>query len=108
MGRPAESPKKGKRKQNKQSRRPNGRLTAVILAILLLGLSVRLYHLFQELRDARAEEIMYAAQLAELKETNKRLAEDIENRDDPGLIEDIARNDLGMAAPGEKILRFSK
>ena len=77
MGRPAKPPKNGKRKQSK---RPSGRLTALILAALLLGLSLRLYALLQELRDARAEELSYAAQLAKLQETNKRLADDIENR----------------------------
>lgn len=105
MGRTAAAPQKGKRKQAK---RPSGRLTAVILFFLLLGLSIRLVNLFQELQDAQAEEIMYAARLAELQETNKKLAEDIENRDDIELIEDFARNELGMAAPGEKILRYSK
>ena len=68
MGRPAKPPKNGKRKQSK---RPSGRLTALILAALLLGLSLRLYDLLRELRDARAEELSYAAQLAELQETNK-------------------------------------
>ncbi len=103
MGRPAKPPKNGKRKQSK---RPSGRLTALILAALLLGLSLRLYDLLRELRDARAEELSYAAQLAELQETNKRLADDIENRDNLDLIEDIARDEMGMVAPGEKIFRF--
>ena len=33
----------------------------------------------------------------------QKLAEDISRRDDPDLIEEIAREDLGMARPGEKI-----
>ena len=44
MGRPAKPPKNGKRKQSK---RPSGRLTALILAALLLGLSLRLYDLLR-------------------------------------------------------------
>ena len=102
MGKPVKPRNKGKRKQNKP-----GKLTVLILAVLLLGLSLRLYHLFQDLRSARAEELSYAAQLAELEETNKRLADDIANRDNLDLIEDIARDELGMVAPGEKIMRFS-
>ena len=97
MGKPVKPRNKGKRKQNKP-----GKLTVLILAVLLLGLSLRLYHTFQ----ARAEELSYAAQLAELEETNKRLADDIANRDNLDLIEDIARDELGMVAPGEKIFRF--
>lgn len=103
MGRPVKPPQKGKRKQNK---RPSGKLLVLILAILLLGLSLRLYHLFQELRDARAEELRYTTQLAELQETNKRLSDDIDNRDNLDLIEDIARDEMGMVAPGEKVFRF--
>ncbi len=105
MGKTAAAARKGKRKRTKK---PSGRLTAVLLFLLLLALCFRLVNLFQELQDAKAEEIVYAARLAELQETNQKLAGDIENRDDIELIEDIARNELGMAAPGEKILRFSK
>lgn len=102
MSRPARQ--KNKRKEG---RRPSGKLTVIILAVLLLGLSIRIYHLFQELEEARAEELSYAAQLAELQETNQRLSDDIDNRDNLDLIEDIARDELGMVAPGEKIMRFS-
>lgn len=99
MGKPVKPRNKGK--QNKR-----GKLTVLVLAALLLGLSLQLYHLFQDLREARAEELSYATQLAELEETNKRLADDIDNRDNLDLIEDIARDELGMVAPGEKIVRF--
>lgn len=104
MGKPVKPSKKGKRKESKRS---GGKLTILILAVLLLGLSIRLYHLFQDLQDAHAEELSYAAQLADLKETNQRLSDDIANRDNLDLIEDIARDELGMVAPGEKIMRFS-
>ena len=93
--------KKGKRKQVKHS---GGRMALPLLILLLVLLLFQLYHLFQELRMARSEELSYAA---ELQETNRRLEDDIANRDDMGLIEDIARDELGMAAPGEKIFRFS-
>lgn len=103
MGKPVKPLKKGKRKQDK---RPSGRLMVLILAAVLVGLCLQLYHLFQDLRAARAEELSYAAQLAELEEKNKRLADDIDNRDNLDLIEDIARDEMGMVAPGEKIFRF--
>ena len=45
--------------------------------------------------------------LADLQKTNEKLAEDIANSQDPELIEEVAREDLGMVAPGEKIIRFS-
>ena len=106
MSKPAAASQK--RKRAKRTKRPSGRLTAVILVLLLLGLGFRLVNLFQELQEAKAEEIVYAERLAELQETNQKLAEDIANKDDVELNEDIARNELGMVAPGEKIIRFSK
>ena len=52
---------------------------------------------------AQEEREAYAQELEELRRTNTKLAEDISRRDDPDLIEEIAREDLGMARPGEKI-----
>ena len=60
-----------------------------------------------QLEAARAEEAVYAQRLAELRETNERLATDIANSDDPELIEEIARDELGMVEQGEKIIRFN-
>ena len=41
--------------------------------------------------------------LESLQRGNARLTEDIARRDDPALIEEIAREELGMARPGEKV-----
>lgn len=87
-------------------KRPSSKLTALILVVLLLGIGAQLYHMAGQLRSARAEEAVYTARLAELKERNAQLAEDIQNSDDPELIRRTAREELGMAAPGEKIFRF--
>ena len=63
--------------------------------------------MYGRLQQAQEEAAVYAARLAELQETNEKLAEDIANSQDPELIEEVAREDLGMAATGEKIFRFS-
>jgi len=92
--------------QKPQKKRPSGRLTGFILVVLLLGVSVQLYYLWGQLQSAQAEETMYAQRLAELEERNAQLEDDIANSGSQELIEDIARDDLGMAAPGEKIFRY--
>lgn len=89
-----------------EKKRPSSRLTALILAVLLLGIGIQLGGMVDQIRTAEAEEAVYAQRLAELQETNARLAAEIENSDDPALVEDIARNELGMTAPGEKVFRF--
>ena len=91
----------------KSKKRPSGRLTAIILLALFLGIGIQFLNMYGKLQEAKAEEAVYAAQLADLQETNQRLAEDIANSQDPELIEKVARDDLGMADAGEKIFRFS-
>ena len=53
--------------------------------------------------EARAEEAALAAQIAALEAENAALAEDIANADDPELIEQIAREELGMVVRDEKV-----
>lgn len=88
-------------------KRPSGKLTGLILAVLLLGIGVQVYHLNGQLEIARAEQAVYEARRDELLAANQQLAEDIANSTDPELIEEIARNDLGMIGPGEKVFIFN-
>ena len=71
--------------------------------VLIAGIGVQLINLKGELEAAREEEAYYAQRLQQLQEENARLAEDIANSDDPELIEEIAREELGMVTAGEKI-----
>ena len=91
-----------------EKKRPSNRLTAIILVILLLGVGIQLYNMVGQLQAARAEQAVYAQRLTTLQETNARLESAIANSDDPALIEDIARNQLGMVKPNEKIFYFGQ
>ena len=95
-----------KQQPKKKRKRPSSKLTLLILAILIIGIGVQLRGIYTQLEDARAQEALYAEQLAELQEANARLEEDIANSEDPERIEDIARDELGMVSQGEKIFRF--
>ena len=44
-----------------------------------------------------------AAQIAQLERENEALSEDLANAGDPSLIEKIAREELGMVMPNEKV-----
>lgn len=102
---PAPRKKKGKAAK---SARPSSRLTILILAALLMGIGLQIYRMFGQLQDARAEEAVYAQQLEELRETNRQLKEDLANSGSQALIEDIARDKLGMVSQGEKVFHISK
>ena len=103
-----EEMKRAPEKQKQEKKRPSSRLTLLILAALLVGIGVQLYSLYGQMQEARAEEAVYAQRLAELEETNQRLEEDVANSGSLPLIEDIARDELGMVSEGEKVFRFSK
>lgn len=97
-----------KKKQGAAAPRPGSRLAILILAVLLAGIGMQIYHMFGQLQSARAEEAVYAQRLADLKETNRQLQEDLDNSESLDLIEDIARDKLGMVSQGEKVFYFSK
>lgn len=104
--RPAAKTEGDKHMAKTQKKRPSSKLTALILVVLLFGVAVQLRHMVGQLSSARAEEAVYTARLADLQETNARLEADIANSGDQELIEEIAREDLGMAEQNEKIFRF--
>jgi cell division protein FtsL len=94
---------RGKRKLKK---RPSGKLTLLVLLIVMLAVGVQILSLRSQIQDAQAEEAVYAQRLHELQTTNAKLQEDLDNQDSQELIEDIARDELGMVSPGEKIFRY--
>jgi len=95
-------------KQTTAKKRPSSKLTFLILMVLLVGIGVQLYNMYGQLQSARAEQEVYAQRLTALQQTNAQLAEDIANSGDQELIEEIARNELGMAEADEKIFRVGK
>lgn len=94
------------KKPSKVKIRRSSKFTLTLLLALIVMMCVMLRQMNAQIDDARAEQDIYAHRLAVLQEQNARLAEDIANRESLDLIGDIARNDLGMAEPGEKIFRF--
>ena len=55
------------------------------------------------MKTARAEEEALAQEIAQVEKENAQLQEDLDNADNPELIEEIAREDLGMVVQGEMV-----
>ena len=87
----------------KKRKRASGFLTGVLLLVLLLGVGVQLYRMQEQLKTARAEEEALAREIAQVEKENQQLQEDLDNAGNPELIEEIAREVLGMATQGEKV-----
>ena len=88
---------------NKKQKRASGFLTGILLLVVLLGVGIQLYRMQEQLKTARAEEEALAQEIAQVEKENAQLQEDLDNADNPELIEEIAREDLGMVVQGEMV-----
>jgi len=82
-------------------------LAGVAIGIVATGLlvfggagAVRVWQLKQEVEALGREIQVLRAEADRLNRTVDRL------REDPAVVEQIAREDLGMVRPGEKVLKF--
>ena len=80
-----------------------GLLTKIVIAGLLLYAVITLIGWRGREVKAQAEQAQLASQVAALTEQNAGMRYDIDHSADPGVIEGIARDKLGLVKPGEKI-----
>jgi len=78
-----------------------------LLVLLFVGLAVYGWHGVVRLREMRAQLVVLERDNASLRAQAERLAQTIDRmRNDPAYLERIAREERGMARPGETILKF--
>ena len=82
-------------KRAKLKIRRSSKLTVALLAVLICVMCAMLHNMQTQLDHAKSEYELYVSRLNALQEKNDHLRQAVENSDDPELIEDIARNDLG-------------
>jgi len=75
----------------------------LVLAVLLAAVCVELVKLYGKISTAQAQEQQIAAQVQEQQQANDKLQSDLDRADDPSFIQDLARNQLGLAQDGERI-----
>lgn len=78
-------------------------LTKIVLAVLFIYALVTLVRISDRKAQARADLEELIRQESVLAAENDGMEYDIAHKDDPEVIEDIARNELGMTNPDEKI-----
>jgi len=76
-------------------------LAAVIVVVVYSG--VTLLSLKSQTEEAAAHRDELQAQVDRLTQENSELQYSIENSTDPEIMEDVARNEIGLVRPGEKI-----
>lgn len=92
----------GKGTKEKKTKKA-GFLTKIVLVVLLVYAGVSLYTIQNQIRSAKDEQEKLAAQVDTLRHENDSLASDIADSDDPEKLRDVARSELGMVMPGERV-----
>ena len=87
--------------------RPYGRGLLGLLMLVMIVHDVFGTHGFLAMRRTQNEIAKVKADLEQLSKENAALEQEVKDlKSDPALIEKIARDDLGLARPGEVIIRI--
>ena len=78
-------------------------LTKVLILMLLAAMGWQLYRLQGQVADAQAQKDELAAQVAAQQQANDALSADIAAGDSQEKMKEIARDELGMVSPGERV-----
>ena len=82
-------------------------LTKLVVMIMLIAVSVTLLRLQGQITAAQAERDELQLKLARQIQRNADLRDAVEHSEDPDRQADVARSELGLVAPGEKIIIFT-
>ncbi len=84
-----------------------GFLTKIVVLALLIAASVSLLRMQGMIANAQEELNGLRFQVAGQAQINADLRDAVDHSEDPDRQHDIARNELGLAAPGEKVIIFT-
>ena len=84
-----------------------GFLTKIVVLALLITAAVALLQLRTRITQAQREEDALRSQVTEQTQINTDLRDKVDRSGDPDRQADIARGELGLAAPGEKVIVFT-
>ena len=82
-------------------------LTKLVVLALLVVSATALLDLQKQIAQAEAQKAELEAQVAQQTQTNADLQDAVDNSGDPERKEDLARSQLGLAAPDEQIIIFT-
>ncbi|SFP26748.1 Cell division protein FtsB [Oscillibacter sp. PC13] len=92
------------KKQKKNGRRTRASLpTKILILVLLAATGWQLYRLQGQVDAARAEKEALAAQVQVQQQENDSISADIAAGNTQEKMEEIARDELGLVSPGERV-----
>ena len=84
-----------------------GFLTKIVVLTLLVASAVSLLRLQGQISEAREEQAEMERKVAQQSQVNADLRDAVDHSGDPARQADIARNELGLSGPGEKVIIFT-
>ncbi len=101
---PAATPREAGRARFAPTRVSAAYLILLIVAVLLVGNAIAGENGFLTMRETRRQYDDLARSVDALRDENARLREEIRRlKEDDTAVEEIARRELGLARPGEKV-----
>lgn len=82
-------------------------LTKLVVVTLIIAASVTLLRMQGQIQQAQAELEEARIQVARQIQRNADLQDAVDHSDDPQRQADIAREELGLVSPGEKVIIFT-
>ena len=82
-------------------------LTKLVVVTLIIAATVTLLRMQGQIQQAQAELDQARIRVARQIQRNADLQDAIDHSDDPEWQADIAREELGLVAPGEKVIVFT-
>ena len=86
-----------------QSVRRGGVLAGLLLLVLLILVGSHLLSLREEIRAAEAQKVELGEKIAAMEQENAALQAALEKAGDTEYLQELARDQLGLVAPEEKV-----
>ena len=86
-----------------QKKKKGGLFTGLLLLMLTLLLGALLMTQREQIKTAKQQEAELTAKIEQTRQENAELEAALEKKDDQEYLQELARSELGMVAPGEKV-----
>ncbi len=89
--------------KNKRRTRKRGGIVLLVVLLLIAVVGFEVVQVYAQISDAQEQEDLLSVQIEEKKLANAALMEDLARADDEEFMKELAREQLGLAEPGERI-----
>lgn len=89
--------------KNKKRAKKKGGIVLLVVLLLIAVVGFEAVQVYAQISDAQSQEQALSAQVEQQKLANAALRDDLARADDEEFIKELAREQLGLAEPGERI-----